>query len=175
MRGNRVIVLSAALGFFLLGCGNKDSAEPARTPAAAPPSRAAATPTRTPAPSSTRHAASKRPAKSTSTATTTTRSTLKTTATKTSSGLVLRVPEAHLPPPGQCRIWNDGKSPFQQPQPQSCDGIMRAAPANSMILDRPEKDTKIVRVRYIGAHAGQVVRVRLFDGTSGKYLRDGRA
>jgi len=119
----------------------------------------------------TRHAAAKQPAKSM----TTTRTTIKTTTTKASTGLVLRVPEAHLPPPGQCRIWNDGKTPFQQPQPQSCDGITRAAPANSMIIDRPEKDTKIVRVRYIGAHAGQVVRVRLFDAASGKYLRDGRA
>jgi hypothetical protein len=87
--------------------------------------------------------------------------------------LVLQVPQAHLPPPGQCRVWKAGASAYQQPQARSCDGITPTAPAGSMILYRSSKEPKIVRVRYVDPHkAGLVVRVRLFDAASGKYLWD---
>lgn len=31
-----------------------------------------------------------------------------------------RVPPGHLPPPGECRVWIDGRPPGQQPPPTSC-------------------------------------------------------
>ena len=30
------------------------------------------------------------------------------------------IPPGHLPPPGQCRVWIDGRPPGQQPPPSSC-------------------------------------------------------
>jgi len=87
--------------------------------------------------------------------------------------LMLGVPEAHLPPAGQCRIWKAGVSAFKQPQSRSCDGIQKNAPAGSMILERPSKDPKIVKVRYIDPHkAGKVVKKREFEAATGKYIKD---
>lgn len=164
MLGNRVLLFSAALGSLLVGCRHSDRAEAARKPAATSvptvaarrdvaPKRAVK---RAPPSSAARHTAAKPAAKPAAT-----------------GALVLKVPEAHLPPAGQCRIWKGDTSPFQQPQARSCDGILATAPAGSMILYRPSKDRKIVRVRYVDAHrAGVVVRVRVFEAATGKYLRD---
>jgi len=30
------------------------------------------------------------------------------------------IPPGHLPPPGQCRVWYDGRPPGHQPAPASC-------------------------------------------------------
>jgi hypothetical protein len=30
------------------------------------------------------------------------------------------IPPGHLPPPGECRVWYDGRPPGQQPPPTSC-------------------------------------------------------
>jgi hypothetical protein len=171
MFANRMLLLSAALGSLLVGCSNDDRAHAAPivvanpAPTAAPvrdvaPKRAAK---RAPASSGARHAAAKPAAKLAG----------KPAAKLATSDLVLKVPEAHLPPAGQCRIWKGGASAFEQPQARSCEGIVPTAPAGSMILYRPWKETKIVRVRYVDARrAGLVVRVRVFDAFSGKYLRD---
>ena len=168
MFANRLLLFSAALGSLLAGCSHKDRAEAARKPAAtsaptvvarrdAAPKHAAK---RAPPSSGARRTAAKPPAKPGA----------KPAAT---GRLVLSVPEAHLPPVGQCRVWKEDTSPFQQPQARSCDGIVSSAPAGSMILYRPAKDKKIVRVRYVDAHrAGVVVRVRVFEAATGKYLRD---
>jgi outer membrane murein-binding lipoprotein Lpp len=168
MLANRILLFSAALGSLLAGCSHTDRADAARKPAAtsvptvaarrdAAPKRAAK---RAPPSSAARRTAAKRAAKPGA----------KPAAT---GGLVLKVPEAHLPPAGQCRIWREDTSPFQQPQARSCDHILATAPAGSMILYRPSNDRKIVRVRYVDAHrAGVVVRVRVFEAATGKYLRD---
>ncbi|CAA9307061.1 MAG: hypothetical protein AVDCRST_MAG40-743, partial [uncultured Gemmatimonadaceae bacterium] len=31
------------------------------------------------------------------------------------------VPNGHLPPPGECRVWYDDRPPGQQPPPTGCD------------------------------------------------------
>src|SRR5688572_27689 len=31
-----------------------------------------------------------------------------------------RIPPGHLPPPGECRVWHDGRPPGQQPVPTDC-------------------------------------------------------
>ena len=38
-----------------------------------------------------------------------------------------RVPPGHMPPPGQCRVWIDGRPPGQQPPPTDCRSAERAA------------------------------------------------
>jgi hypothetical protein len=37
------------------------------------------------------------------------------------------VPPGHMPPPGQCRVWHDGRPPGQQPRPTSCREAERVA------------------------------------------------
>lgn len=90
-----------------------------------------------------------------------------------STAATLGVPPGHLPPPGLCRIWMAGRPPGHQPSPQSCDGIVTRAPAGSMILYRPPRDRRTVRVQYVDdRRAGVVVRIRLFEAKTGKLLRD---
>src|SRR5262245_58855139 len=40
------------------------------------------------------------------------------------------IPPGHLPPPGECRIWYDGRPPGQQPPPTSCPEAERIASAD---------------------------------------------
>jgi hypothetical protein len=37
------------------------------------------------------------------------------------------IPPGHLPPPGSCRVWYDGRPPGQQPPPVSCREAERTA------------------------------------------------
>lgn len=90
-----------------------------------------------------------------------------------STAVTLGVPPGHLPPPGQCRAWMPGTPPGRQARPRSCDGILATAPAGSMILYRPGRDRKIVRVRYVDdRRPGVVVRIRIFEAESGKFVRE---
>ena len=40
-----------------------------------------------------------------------------------------RIPEGHLPPPGECRIWYPGLEPGQQPPPGPCHVLQHQVPA----------------------------------------------
>ena len=37
------------------------------------------------------------------------------------------IPPGHLPPPGLCRVWYDGRPPGQQPPPTNCREAERTA------------------------------------------------
>jgi hypothetical protein len=92
-----------------------------------------------------------------------------------STAATLGVPPGHLPKPGQCRVWIPGAPPGQQPRPKSrsCAGIATAAPAGSWILYRPTADRKIVHARIVDdRRAGVVVRIRVFEAESGRFVRE---
>ena len=40
------------------------------------------------------------------------------------------IPPGHMPPPGQCRVWHDGRPPGQQPRPTNCREAERVASRN---------------------------------------------
>jgi hypothetical protein len=89
------------------------------------------------------------------------------------TAVTLGVPPGHLPPAGRCRIWIPGRPPGRQARARSCDGIAAAAPAGAWILYRPSADRGVVHVRYVHeTRAGVVIRIRVFEAESGKYLRD---
>jgi hypothetical protein len=46
----------------------------------------------------------------------------------------LRVPPGHYPPPGQCRLWFEGRPPGQQPAPQSCASLRGRVPSGAFVL-----------------------------------------
>lgn len=97
------------------------------------------------------------------------------TASRTNTAVALNVPPGHLPPPGECRVWIPGRPPGRQARPRSCNGIAAAAPAGAWILYRPSSDRSMVHVRYVDeTKRGVVVRTRVFESGSGKYLRDER-
>jgi len=92
-----------------------------------------------------------------------------------STAATLGVPPGHLPRPGECRVWIPGVPPGRQPRPRSrpCDGIAAAAPAGSWILYRPTADRRIVHVRIVDERrAGVVVRIRVFEAETGRFVRE---
>jgi hypothetical protein len=90
-----------------------------------------------------------------------------------STTATLRIPPGHLPPPGRCRVWIPGRPPGHQPPPRSCDGIAATAPAGAWIVYRPSGDRKHVHVRETHERrAGVVVRVRVFEAGSGRFVRE---
>lgn len=89
------------------------------------------------------------------------------------SQITLGVPPGHLPPPGECRVWIPGRPPGRQAPPRSCDGILSTAPAGSIVLYRPGNDRRNIRVRYIDRRrSGVVIRIRLFEAASGRFIRE---
>jgi hypothetical protein len=87
-----------------------------------------------------------------------------------STAVTLGIPPGHLPRPGRCRLWLPDTPPGHQPASRPCNGIDVRAPVGSMIVYRP--DATIVRVRYVDAqHPGVVIAVRVFDATTGAFLR----
>ncbi len=87
----------------------------------------------------------------------------------------LGIPPGHMPRAGQCRIWIRGLPPGRQPRPKSrpCAGLAATAPAGSWILYRPADNRRLVHVRIVDEHrAGRVVRLRVFEIESGRFVRE---
>jgi hypothetical protein len=92
-----------------------------------------------------------------------------------STAATLGIPPGHLPKRGQCRVWIPGVPPGQQPRPKSrsCEGIAAVAPAGSWILYRPTADRNIVHARIVDERrAGVIVRIRVFEAETGKFVRE---
>ncbi len=94
---------------------------------------------------------------------------------KAKTAAQLGVPPGHLPALGQCRVWQPGMPPGKQRKAESCRSAGEHATAGSWVLFRPTQDTKVVYV-YVraedGPRAGTVTRVRVYDATSGKFVRE---
>lgn len=91
-----------------------------------------------------------------------------------STAATLGIPPGHLPPPGMCRVWVNGKPPGHQARPRSCSNIERTAPAGSYIVERPGKDKKFVHVREVDQRrAGVVIRMQVYQIRDGKLVREG--
>lgn len=85
----------------------------------------------------------------------------------------LAVPPGQLPPPGACRLWFPGRPPGRQPKPRPCPEVESSAPAGAWVLYRPSQDRSVVHVRYVDdRRAGVVVWIRVFDASSGAFIRD---
>ena len=83
----------------------------------------------------------------------------------------LGIPPGHLPPPGQCRVWVQGRPPGQQARPRSCSGIASSAPTGSWILYRPGRD-KSVHVHVMDpSRQGRIYVVRFYND-NGRWLKD---
>ena len=96
-------------------------------------------------------------------------------AARPSAAATLGVPPGHLPRAGECRVWIPGAPPGRQPRPKSraCAGIEAAAPAGSWIIYRPTADRRLVHVREVDrARAGVVIRIRVFEVETGRFVRE---
>lgn len=96
-------------------------------------------------------------------------------AARPSTAATLGVPPGHLPRSGECRVWIPGVPPGRQPRPKSrpCAGVEAAAPPGSWIIYRPTADRRLVHVREVDrARAGVVIRIRVFEVETGRFVRE---
>lgn len=86
----------------------------------------------------------------------------------------LGIPDGHLPPPGECRIWYPGRPPGQQPPPVKCDRLSGGVPGGAWLMQRPVRAPKHVEVTvYDERRPGVVVDVGIFDARTGSFIRIG--
>jgi hypothetical protein len=88
----------------------------------------------------------------------------------------LGIPEGHLPPPGECRVWFPGKPAGHQPPPGKCENLMYQVPPGAWLIQRPYDNPKHVDVSaYDVQRPGIVIDIGIFDAASGIFIRGGMA
>lgn len=91
---------------------------------------------------------------------------------KTSTAATLGIPPGHLPPPGQCRIWEPGKPPGLQSRPGRCSALQSRVPVGGWLVYRPTENRRQVRVWVYDDTQSVVSLVRIFDIATGRLLRE---
>lgn len=46
----------------------------------------------------------------------------------------LNIPEGHMPPPGECRIWFPDRPPGHQPPPGNCYDLQQRVPPGAVLV-----------------------------------------
>lgn len=88
----------------------------------------------------------------------------------------LGIPEGHLPPPGECRVWFPGKPAGHQPPPGKCDRLQHNVPPGAWLIRRPHDEHRHVDVSaYDVQRPGIVIGVGIFDAATGIFIRGGMA
>jgi hypothetical protein len=86
-----------------------------------------------------------------------------------------RIPNGHLPPPGECRIWYPDRPAGQQPPPFKCGEARRRVEPGGWMM-RPGRRSEEVEVAvYDPRRPGVVIDVAIFDARSGSMIRIGAA
>lgn len=82
-----------------------------------------------------------------------------------------RIPDGHLPPPGECRVWYPDRPAGQQPPPFKCGQARgRVEPGGWMISPGPQPQEVEVAV-YDTRRPGIVIDVGIFDARTGSIIR----
>ena len=83
----------------------------------------------------------------------------------------LGVPEADLPPLGDCRVWLPGRPAAQQAPSQGCGEAEKNAPPGAWVLYRPPDDERVVHIRVTDpVKRGAIIRIDIYDAEKGTYL-----
>jgi hypothetical protein len=83
----------------------------------------------------------------------------------------IKVPKGHYPPPGQCRLWFEGRPPGRQPRVTKCESLRGNVPAGAFILYNDQAwDTDYDWARHSRRNRGQVpsMIVRLTQRIDGR-------
>ena len=82
-----------------------------------------------------------------------------------------RIPNGHLPPPGECRVWYPNRPAGQQPPPFKCgQSPGRVEPGGWVFSPGPSRQEIEVSV-YDERRPGIVIDVGIFDARTGSLLR----
>lgn len=94
-------------------------------------------------------------------------------ATSKAERASLGIPEGHLPPPGECRIWMPGKPPGHQSPPGPCGRLASRVPVGAWLVHRDANDPDHVEVSvYHRQRPSVVVVIRHYEAESGRFLRE---
>jgi hypothetical protein len=82
-----------------------------------------------------------------------------------------RIPNGHLPPPGECRIWYPDRPAGHQPPPFKCGQARgHVEPGGWLITPGPQPQEVQVAV-YDQRRPGIVIDVGIFDARTGSMIR----
>lgn len=85
----------------------------------------------------------------------------------------LRIPEGHLPPPGECRVWYPDRPPGQQPPPVKCGSVRSHVPSGAWLITREGEPQYVDVVVYDPRQPSVVIDIGVFDVRSGALIRGG--
>ena len=82
-----------------------------------------------------------------------------------------RIPNGHMPPPGECRIWYPDRSPGHQPPPLKCSEARGRVEPGGWLISPGSRPQEIEVDVYDGRRPGVVLEVGIFDARTGSIIR----
>lgn len=79
----------------------------------------------------------------------------------------VRVPNGHLPRPGECRIWFPDRPTGQQPPPGLCSRLESQVPAGAWLIQRPNSNQRYTVSAYDARQPGVIHDRAAFDYRGG--------
>ena len=84
-----------------------------------------------------------------------------------------RIPNGHLPPPGECRIWYPDRPAGQQPPPFKCGQGRRQVEPGGWLMSPGRQPQEVEVAVYDQRRPGVVIDVGIFDARTGSMIRIG--
>ncbi len=82
-----------------------------------------------------------------------------------------QIPNGHLPPPGECRIWYPDRPAGHQPPPFKCGKGRRAVEPGGWLMTPGPQPHEVEVAVYDPRRPGVVVDIAIFDARSGAMVR----
>lgn len=82
-----------------------------------------------------------------------------------------RIPNGHLPPPGECRIWYPDRPAGHQPPPFKCDEARGRVEPGGWLLSPGPRPQEVEAAVYDARRPGIVIDVGIFDARTGSMIR----
>lgn len=82
-----------------------------------------------------------------------------------------RIPNGHLPPPGECRIWYPGRPAGHQPPPFKCGQAHASVEPGGWYMKPGPRAQEVEVVVYDAQRPGVVVDIGVFDARTGSMIR----
>lgn len=82
-----------------------------------------------------------------------------------------RIPNGHLPPPGECRIWYPDRPAGHQPPPFKCNQARRRVEPGGWLMTPGRQPDEVEVAVYDPRRPGVVIDVGIFDSRSGSMIR----
>lgn len=82
-----------------------------------------------------------------------------------------RIPNGHLPPPGECRIWYPDRPAGQQPPPFKCGAARGRVESGGWLISPGPRPQEVEVAVYDVRRPGIVIDVGIFDARTGSMIR----